>query len=96
MVDLTPDDNDPHAEIAEDASVARIVSLSRESSIERADPGETVTMTKADLMPSADRDEGGSLDQQVRHHLTRAQILAHAVRLAHLNGWRLMANEYKI
>jgi hypothetical protein len=55
-------------------------------------------MAKPDWMPPEDADEGSraTVDAKARHRFTRQQILAHAVRLAHLNGWRIMPNQYRI
>ncbi len=53
-------------------------------------------VTKPDFMPPSDHDDQPVPDDHARHHLTRAQILGHAVRLAHVNGWRLLAQQYQV
>jgi hypothetical protein len=95
MVDLTPADTD----VDGDALLREMqpVDTLRQTLAGFGDAEKPRDMVKPDYMPAIDQDDrstGGA--QQSRHHFTRSQILAHAVRLAHLNGWRILPNQYRI
>jgi hypothetical protein len=87
--DVVVDVSDRAVEPDPGADLVRLARGSRENAARR-------DMVKPDFMPAADDDRGEVPDDEARHQATRAQILAHAVRLAHLNGWRYMRNQYQL
>jgi hypothetical protein len=96
MVDLTPGDAEVRDELIPDPGLVRSVPLPSDAFQSPTEPVRQRFMAKPDFMPPLVVDDQRRADDRTRHTFTRAQILAHAVRLAHLNGWRFMPNQYRI
>jgi hypothetical protein len=108
MVDLTPAESEeatpspaaaPH--VWEAAGTGRAVDADADAAPDRrprgpVDNGARRELAKPDFMPAAEDDRAASPDDEARHRSARAQILAHAVRLAHLNGWRSVPSQYQL